>query len=398
MGSNKKKRQKLRVEFHKNRQTRARIQNLTRKAEDELDSEVDHLAGAERLSGKGDLTRFRTVMTEVDEVSGEAVIEVDADSCEPGRVLASIGANNCRAQTTDGQVLQCSIRRVVRTLSRDARSAVVAGDRVLLSRSGPDAGVIERVEPRRTSLSRGSRRHAHIIVANVDQAVIVASAEEPPLKPALIDRFLCSTEKGGIRGLICINKIDLGNQIDLQPLVGQYSRLGYPVILSNALTGEGIEDLRQHLVGKETVFTGQSGVGKSSLLNAMQPGLGRATMDVSEDSRKGRHTTRVTELIPLSYNDGTSHTSEGWVVDTPGIRQLQLWDVQPEEVEGLFIEFRPFVPLCRFPNCSHSHEQNCGIKLGVAQGMISPLRYESYLRIAAGDEESVFSLADWRQQ
>ena len=203
--------------------------------------------------------------------------------------------------------------------------------------------------------------------------MIVVSFAEPALKPGLIDRFLCGTEKGGIRGIVCFNKSDLGTPADLQPLIGQYARLGYTVVLTNALTGRGIPELRQILAGKETVFTGQSGVGKSSLLNAIQPELSRPTSTISSDTQKGRHTTRVAELIQLDAG--------GWVVDTPGIRQLQLWDVAQEELEHLMIEFRPFVQFCKFPNCSHLLEESCGIRNAVDDGLISPLRYLSYCRM-----------------
>lgn len=396
MARKKNKPEKLRVQFQKNRTERARIQNLTRQAQDETDSGLDKLAAGERISGKGEVARYRTVIGERDARSGEVLLAIDESSCVPGRVLSCIGINHSLVELPDGQRINCAVRRIVRTLNRDNRNAVVAGDRVQVSLSGPGTGVIERVEPRSSTLSRGSRRQAHVIVANVDQAVIVTSANEPPLKPALIDRFLCSTEKGQIRGIICINKLDLGNRIELQPLIGQYSRIGYQVVLTNALTGEGIDELRQHLIGRETVFTGQSGVGKTSLLNAVQPGLGRATREVSEDSRKGQHTTRVAELLPLQIAGASA--AAGWVVDTPGIRQLQLWDIQPEEVEGLFIEFRPFVALCRFADCRHLDEPDCGVKLGLSQGMLSPLRYESYVRIVTGDEDSLFSFADWRRR
>lgn len=367
---------KVRVAFKKNRQKRTRFQALTQQSRDDLE-QVQDLETGERLSGKGALSRYRTVLTDGD---GENVLRsVDESACLKGRVLKSIGANNVSVQLESGSRLSCSVRRVVRTMSRDGRNAVVAGDHVLITEIGTGEGVIERVEPRRGTLTRGSRKQAHVIVANVDQAVIVASVNEPPLKPGLIDRFLCSTEKGGIQGIICLNKIDLGNRVHLQRIAGQYARLGYDVVITNAMTGEGIDEMRRLLTGKESVFTGQSGVGKSSLLNAIQPELGQPTATVSGETNKGRHTTRVTELIAL--NGG------GWVVDTPGIRQLKLWDVLIEEVEGLFIEFRPFVARCRFPDCSHIHESGCGVKSALEAGFISPLRYQSYERIVLNENK-----------
>lgn len=373
-----KKSKKIRVAFRKNRQNRARSQNLTRESLDDLERAED-LATGERLSGKGELAKYRTVIAETGESADGMQREIDLSLCREGVVLSAIGANHCRVRAKAGDLVTCSIRQVVRMLARDARNAVVAGDRVYFSPVGDDRGVIERVEPRISVLSRGSRRHQHVIVANVDQAVIVTSVDDPPLKLGLIDRFLCSAETGGVRAIICINKVDLLEQpARLQPIVGQYARLGYRVVLTNALTGAGLRPLARMLQGHASVFAGQSGVGKSSLLNAIQPGLGQRTGEVSTETRKGRHTTRVTELFELD--------SGGWIVDTPGIRQLQLWDVAPEEVEGVFIEFRPFVHRCRFPNCLHLQEADCGVKQAVELGMISPLRYESYVRIVTGDD------------
>lgn len=364
------------MKFKKNRQSRTRPQDLTQQSREDLDLVAD-LETGERLSGKGHLTRYRTVISETD--GEQALRQVDLAACVSGRVLKSIGANHVIVQVDKNSVLRCSVRRVVRTISRDGRNAVVAGDHVLLTPLENDEGVIERVEPRRGTLSRISRGEAHTIVANVDQAVIVASVNEPPLKTSLIDRFLCSTEKGNIQAIICLNKIDLGDRLPLQRIAGIYQRLGYEVVLTNAMAGEGIDELKRLLIGKETVFTGQSGVGKSSLLNAVQPSLTQETSSISGESNKGRHTTRVTELLRL--NDG------GWVVDTPGIRQLQLWDVQVEEVEGLFVEFRPFVIRCKFPNCSHTHEKNCGVIAAVNADRISPLRYQSYLRLVLNENK-----------
>ena len=227
-------------------------------------------------------------------------------------------------------------------------------------------------------VSRTSRGRQHVLVANVDQLVIVTSAAEPRLKPNLIDRLLVTAEKGGIRPIICINKIDLVEPADLMPLVGVYAQLGYDVLLVSATTGIGIERLRERLAGAESVVTGQSGVGKSSLLNAVEPGLDLRVQTVSEETQKGRHTTTTAELIPLSFG--------GYVVDTPGIRQFQLWDVIPEEVAGFFRELRPYVSRCRFPDCTHTHEDNCAVKDAVADGWIDARRYESYVQIRSGDD------------
>ncbi len=368
----KKRTRKIRVAFRKNRQNRARARQVST---DSLENDtVDESASTERLSGKGGLTRHRTVIGVEDEGAGHTVLrDVDETQCEAARVLRAIGANRCDAQLAGGEIIPCTIRRVLRTLLRDTRNAVAAGDRVLIRRMGETEGVIERVDPRSSVLARGSGQYQHVIVANVDQLVIVGSAADPSLKPPLIDRFIASATKGGVRPIVCINKADLTDPVTLQPIVGLYSRLGCEVLLSSALTGQGMQRLRVLLSGRETAFAGQSGVGKSSLLNALQPGLALETAEVSEESRKGRHTTRVAELLPL--------TGGGWVVDTPGVRQMELWDIAPEEVEAYFIELRPFLARCRFPDCTHTHEIGCRVKEAVDQGLLSRLRYDSYRRM-----------------
>jgi ribosome biogenesis GTPase len=239
-------------------------------------------------------------------------------------------------------------------------------------------GLIERIEPRRGVLSRTARGRQHVIVTNVDQLLIVASAAQPDLKPNLIDRMLVTAEKAGIRPVVCINKIDLVDPADLQPLVGVFAQMGYRVLLLSAETGQGVEALRQCVAGTESVVAGQSGVGKSSLLNAIEPGLQLRVREVSAESEKGKHTTTTAQLIPLSNG--------GWIVDTPGIRQFQLWDVIPEEVAGFYRDLRPYVNLCRFPDCTHKHEAGCAVKDAVADGRLDARRYESYCHLHAGDE------------
>jgi ribosome biogenesis GTPase len=282
-------------------------------------------------------------------------------------------------EVDDGRVFRCTVRRVLKSLTTDERSVITTGDLVQMVPAAPGEAVIEHVHPRKGVLTRASRRREHVLVANVDQLVIVMSLVQPDLKPHLIDRYIAAGRKGELAPILCLNKADLTDPVELQPMVGAYSQMGIPTLLTSATTGLGIAKLRELLRGRATVFSGQSGVGKSSLLNAVQPGLALRVKSVSEETQKGRHTTTAAELIRLE--------SGGWVVDTPGVRQLQLWDTRPEEVEGLFDEFRPLVPLCGFPDCTHTHEQRCAVKDAVARKLISERRYFSYLGLFNGMAE-----------
>jgi ribosome biogenesis GTPase len=370
-----KKPRKVRISLRKNRQKRKRLRDVTREFHEGEPRAAD-LPSVERISGKGDLTRQRTIITEEGDAGSSVLRAVDETSCRTGRVLSSSGLHCIVADGPNRY--ECTVRRLVRTMSRSERGAVVAGDIVQFRPGDSEHGVIERVEPRKATLGRGTRGKAHVIAANIDQALIVASAADPPLKTNLVDRLLISSHKGGVKPILCINKSDLVDQVRLQPILGMYARLGYEVVLTSASASTGIDDLKRLLRGHETVITGQSGVGKSSLLNAVQPDLHLGTDVVSNWTRKGRHTTRTAVLHQLDFG--------GWVVDTPGMRQMQLWDVRPEEVEDFFIEFRAFVPSCHFPDCSHTHETGCAVKRAVDNDLLSPVRYASYLKIMAGDE------------
>lgn len=370
--------QKVRVDLRRNKQTRAREQNLTHELLNDVDAAED-AHSSERFSGKGSLSRKRTVVG-IETDDDQLLRAVDAEGCMRGRVTSFVGLN-CRVQSDDdGRKYECTIRGVLRTIARDSRNVVVTGDRVLFKQKGDShQGVIERVEPRHGVLSRSSQGREHIIVSNIDQILIVASAADPELKPNLIDRYLAMTERHDVKAVICINKVDLVNPAELHWVSAMYGRIGYSVVLTSVADSYGLGHLKSYLAGRETAVSGQSGVGKSSLLNAVDPSLDLDTSDVSDTNSKGRHTTRRARLLPLA--DG------GWVADTPGIRQFDLWDIHPEEVDGYFIEFRPFVSYCRFPDCSHIHEKNCGVKAGVEANLIDRHRYESYLRIR---EEDVF--------
>jgi ribosome biogenesis GTPase len=374
------RKKKIRVDLRKNRSKPPRQKGWTRTFQAEDQQAADASPPQERVRAKGDLSRRRTIIQEeaTDRAGGEQTTMPAADlaTCVPGRVLRVHGLLSV-VETDDGRQFRCAIRRLLKSLATDERSVVAAGDRVWIRPSLADEGFIERVEPRHGLLTRASRGREHVLVANVDQVVIVMALAEPDLKPHLIDRYLVSAEQGGIAPLICLNKADLVDHADFQPLIGLYHQLGIPTVLTSATTGLGIDRLRRRLVARESVFAGQSGVGKSSLLNAIQPGLGLRVRAVSETTQKGRHTTTTAELIRLDFG--------GWVVDTPGIRQFALWDVLPEELEGFFPEFRPFVPLCAYPDCTHTHEDRCAIKAAVMRRQISEQRYTSYLGMFAGE-------------
>jgi len=369
-----KKKRKIRTEFRKNREVRVRRGDLTKDFQDH-GFEQDDSAQTERVSGKGSLSRKRTVVGEqLDGEAGLSVLpDVDESTCLRGTVL-SVGGLHSPVQSDDtGDVYQCATRRLLKTLSTDQRHVLAAGDRVLFRPADNLEGIIERIEPRHGVLCRTSRGRQHVMVANIDLMLIVSSAAEPGLKPHLIDRLLVTSEKFGIRPVICLNKIDLIDAADLQPLIGVYAQMGYETLPLSATDRIGTDRLGEMVVGARSVVVGQSGVGKSSLLNVIEPGLDLRVSHVSSDSEKGRHTTTASRLIPLD--------SGGYIVDTPGIRQFQLWDVIPEEVVGFCRDLRPYVSHCRFPNCTHTHESDCAVKDAVADGRLDVRRYESYCQM-----------------
>jgi ribosome biogenesis GTPase len=279
------------------------------------------------------------------------------------------------------------LHRVVKQV-HDIREVdpVAIGDRVRFVESSGDTehrGMIVEVLPRHNQLSRlaaGPKPIEQVIAANVDQVVAVFSVRQPKPKWALLDRYLAAAEAAGVPAVICVTKVDLardGDRADMA-IFATYEHLGYRTLLTSAVTGEGIEPFARTIGGRVSVLIGKSGVGKTSLLNTVQPGLGLRVKEVSQATGKGRHTTSHLEMFPLD--------SGGGVVDTPGMREFGLWhDPAEGGLASLFVEMRPYIGTCRFRlDCSHSHEPGCAIKDAVQAGEITELRYRNYLRILNG--------------
>jgi ribosome biogenesis GTPase len=290
---------------------------------------------------------------------------------EPGLVLSRFG-QHADVEDTSGAVVRCNMRRTI--------SSVVTGDQVSWRRSkqptGSIDGVIEAVAERHSVLLRPDFYDGlKPVAANIDLMIIV-SAILPALSLNIIDRYLVASEITGIKPLLVINKIDLLPETEQQALDQQlqlYRQMGYACPLVSAKTGQGMAELLQYLHSGTSIFVGQSGVGKSSLMNTLMPGLAAATQEVSDVSGLGQHTTTVSRLYHLPEG--------GKLIDSPGIREFALWHLSPEEVTNGFIEFRPWLGRCKFRDCKHLTDPGCAIQHAVAEGEISPLRYESYQKI-----------------
>ena len=275
-----------------------------------------------------------------------------------------------------------SLRHTVQEVREiDHVDPLAIGDRVRYVDAGGGRGLITEILPRGSKLSRpapvpGQRVFEQVIVSNADQIVPVFSAANPAPKWGLLDRYLVSAEASGLPALIVINKLDLAwKNAALDEEINIYRRIGYPVLLASAVTGEGMEELKAALQGKLSVFVGKSGVGKTSLLNAIQPGLGLRVKAVSNgELGKGRHTTTHLEMFQLDFG--------GALVDTPGMREFGLWDIAADELADLFPEMADYVGQCKFGlSCQHDREPGCAIRKGVMAGSISPYRYQSYMRL-----------------
>ncbi|MGI8690452.1 MAG: ribosome small subunit-dependent GTPase A [Thermomicrobiales bacterium] len=287
---------------------------------------------------------------------------------------------------TSGTTFRNSVQRV----KVHTHDPVTVGDRVRVLVTGRETGMVEEVVARAggaftrrdPEAGQGTLRS----VVGLEQLVAVLAAREPEPHLGLLDRFLVTAESGDLRAVICINKVDLGLSPRLEERLAIYRGLGYPVVLTSAASGTGIDALREQLAGHISAFLGPSGVGKSSLLNALQPGLHERISAVSDATGKGRHTTTGTRLFPLG-------ASGGYIADTAGIRALAL---QPETLRHLdtcFPEFRPYLGACALGDCSHLHEPRCAVRDAVGAGTIAPARYASYRRMLGGEGDPAASAA-----
>jgi ribosome biogenesis GTPase len=290
-----------------------------------------------------------------------------------------IRAQSNRADVEIGGVLhECILRGRMRLEEREENNPIVAGDMVRVFPAREGIWSVEEVLPRRSVLARTRpTKGPQIIAANVDQALIVFAAALPDpdaYQLYQLDKLLVQAQAGKLTPLVCCNKIDL--RPESRETFEEYARLGFPVLYTSAKTGEGLDDLKSHLHGKINVLCGPSGVGKSSLLNEIHPGLQIRTGEVSEWTRKGKHTTTMSEMYNLE--------TETWVVDTPGIRRLDLWEVPKEDVESYYPEMSGLWEQCADPNCMHLNEPGCEVKRRVVAGEIGERRYESYRSIVEG--------------
>ena len=358
---------KKRVDFRRNRSKPARQKNWD--VPDQNNELAEDVISGESVRAKGALSRKRTVVESTEANNSEA-------EWQKGKVVAVRGQF---VEVDDGdRVWPCTIRRILRTLRIEERSPVAIGDDVAFSIvSDTDGrlveGVIEKVFDRRTMLKRSDGRKTHTIAANVDQAIIITSIREPTIKPHLIDRYLVAASAGRLPTIICINKIDLDEDNTAEQYLDRFRSLNYTTLATSTITGEGIDELRALMTDRISLLAGQSGVGKSSLLNAIDSSLDLKTGHVSAMTEKGRHTTTTAVWLKLPFG--------GAAVDTPGIRALDVAMVPLNEIESHFVEFVDLLANCKYPNCVHIHEDGCAILDAVEAGVIDPARYDSYYQL-----------------
>lgn len=296
------------------------------------------------------------------------------EKLRPGRVLEVYG--NFYTVFHGNTFTPCTLRGRFRQTLNETHNPIAVGDKVKILTFGDNEGVIEELLPRRNKISRPTKWghiKERIMAANVDQIVAVLSVKQPALKSGLIDRILLVAEREGLKCVLCVNKIDLTYDPAVDEVLEVYRKLKYSVVKTSAITGEGVDKLCDMVKNKFSVFIGQSGVGKSSILNELQPGLNLKVREISTYSNKGRHTTSSVVAVPCDFG--------GLIADTPGFRNFGLWGIEKEKMGFLVREFRRYADKCKFNPCFHIHEPDCAVKDAHERGVISDMRYENYIRI-----------------
>lgn len=288
----------------------------------------------------------------------------------------------------DGLSLRCRLRGRLRLEGVRTTNPLAVGDTVTVEKEGDDGsrGVITSLEPRRNYIIRRSTnlsKEAHIIASNIDTLFLVATLDFPPVSLEFIDRFLVTAQMYRVPVAIVLNKMDLFEGEEFRPVVDSfrsiYERAGYSVVECSAREGRGIEAVKKMMKGGVSLFSGNSGVGKSTLVNAVAPHVGARVGDISAAHLKGRHTTTFSEMFKLPEG--------GYIIDTPGIKGFGLIDIEPEEVARYMPDLFGFSEGCRFYNCTHTHEPGCAVKAAVESGELSAERYSSYLKMVEKDEK-----------
>ncbi len=342
---------------------------------DDLDIEA-----AERVMPKGETEwrQAKVIRSPLHEGIGVATApRASSQSLAQGTVV-QIAAGVYTVRTAD-EVYRCALRKSLRSDHSGYANMLAVGDEVTISHNGHAQGMVEAILPRRSALARPdavTQYKQQIIVANVDQLLIVASWREPRFWPELVDRYLIAALRHNLAPIVAINKVDLAeDQHELAAAAAAYRAAGCTVLLTSATTGLGIDALQEVLVGRTTALAGLSGVGKSSLLTAAEPGLNLKVGEVSERKHEGRHTTTQVTLHPLARG--------GFVVDTPGIRDMGLAGLKREELLRFYPEFSPFAGECQYGDCTHTAEPWCAVKSAMRSGRLSRMRLESYWKILA---------------